>query len=146
MNIHKRFMVPQVLDRIKKQEGYVTLISVAILGVIALTIAVSLSNLGINSARSSRHLLSSNKAKAYVNACAESALQIIADNNSYTGTDTIAFTDDDCTYEVIDLGGESRQINITGTVDTGYIRKSKIIINQINPSIIIDSWEEVSDF
>ena len=119
--------------------------SVLIVGAIGTAITVALILLGLGSSRTSFALQQSNQAKALANACGEEALQQIRDSISYTGTTSLSLGDGTCTYTVTSQGGTNRTINASGAVST-ITRKIKIIVNTINPYILLTSWEEVADF
>ncbi len=128
-----------------KNNGYVVLISVLVLGAIGIAIVVSLLLLGVGSSRTSFAIEQSNQAKALTNACAEEALQQMRDSTSYTGSGSLTLGQGICAYTVTSQGGQNRTITSSGTVGI-IIRKAKIIIDKINPTINIISWQEVADF
>lgn len=128
-----------------RQKGYIALITVLVTGAVGVAIAVSLLLLGLGSSRTSFALEQSNQAKALANACAEEALQQIRDSTSFTGTGNLSLGQGTCSYTVTNDGGENRTVTASGTVGT-VVRKVKIIINAINPAIILASWQEVADF
>lgn len=125
--------------------GYITLISVLVVGAVGVTITISLILLGLSSSRTSFAVEQSNQAKALANACAEEALQEIRDSTPYTGSDNLTLGQGNCTYTVTSQGGQDRTITATGTVDT-IVRKVEIVIDKINPTIEVVSWQEVADF
>lgn len=129
----------------KKSGGYVTLLSVLVLGAVGVAIAVSLLLLGLGSSRTSFALEQSNQAKALANACAEEALQQIRDATPFTGTGNLALGQGTCSYTVTSQGAQNRTIIASGTIGT-IVRKVKIIINNISPVIQVISWQEVADF
>lgn len=146
MNIifQKYFMVP--LHSVKhKNNGYVILISVLIVGAIGIAITVSLLLLGVGNSRTSFANEQSNQAKALANACAEEALQQIRDSVPFTGSGNLTLGQGTCAYTVTSQGGQNRTVVASSAVET-IIRKTKIIINGITPAILITSWQEVSDF
>lgn len=125
--------------------GYITLISVLIVGAVGLSIATSLLLLGLNSSRTSFVNEQSAKARSLSNACVEKALQEIRNSVSYSGGDNFLYSTGSCSYFVTNTGGENREIIASGFVGT-ISRKTKIEINKINPQIEITTWVEVSDF
>ena len=129
----------------KTDRGYMTLISVLIVGAVGVAVAVSLVLLGLSSSRASFSLEQSNQTKALANACAEEALQQIRDLTSFSGTDSLTLGQGSCTYTVTTGSGENRTIEASGNVDT-IARRVKITIDQINPNINITSWQEVENF
>jgi len=125
--------------------GYITLISVLVVGAVGIAITTSLILLGVGSSRTSFAVEQSNQAKGLANACAEEALQQIRDSTPYTGSGNLALGQGTCTYTVTSQGGQDRTITASGTVGT-IVRKVSIVITKISPSITISTWQEVSDF
>src|SRR3990167_10115613 len=126
------------------QYGYITLISVLVVGAVGLSITVSLILLGLGSSRTSFSVEQSNQAKGLANACAEEAMQQIRNSTLFIGSGNLSLGQGVCGYTVTGGVGQSRTIAASGTVGT-VIRKVKIIINQINPTIQVVSWQEVAD-
>lgn len=128
----------------KKEAGYITLLSMLFLVAIGGVIAGSLILLGLGFSKTSFALYQSNEAKALANACAEEALQKIQESTPFSGSSTITLGDGTCTYTVTKLTGQNRTITTSGTVGT-IIRKASISIDQLSPNINITSWQEVAD-
>lgn len=129
----------------RESKGYIALITVLVVGAIGVAICVSLLLLGLGSSRTSFSLEQSNQTKALANACAEEALQQIRDSTPFEGTGNLTLGQGTCTYTVTKLTGQNRTITATGTVGT-IVRKVKVIIDAISPSINVTSWQEVADF
>ena len=135
--IQKNFMEQHQQDKF----GFATLFSLLVVSAISLTIAISVIISGVGTIKSARSLETSAEARALANACAEEALQMIRDLETYSGTDTIILGNGSCTYIVNNLGGESRSISASG-ISGESIRKVNVLINAINPVIQISSWQE----
>lgn len=129
----------------ENQQGYVIIISVLIVGTVGLVITVVLALLSNDFYRTSFSLEQSNQSKALSNSCVETALQVVRNDNYYFGTDTVSLGQGTCDYLVIDTGGETREIQSTGTVGN-IVRKVRVTVSEINPEILINSWQEVADF
>lgn len=127
-------------SEISQRNGFITLISVLVVGAVGIAIALSLLLLGVGNSRTSFAVEQSNQAKALANSCAEEALQQIRDSTSYTGSGSLTLGQGTCNYTVTSQGGQSRTITVTGTVGTIF-RKVKIIINNITPAISVTSWQ-----
>jgi len=127
------------------EQGYITLFSVLMVSAIGLTIVLSLSKLSISSTRMGIVLWQSNQAKALANACAEKAIQQVKTSPSFSGTDNLSLGGGTCTYTVADLGGQEREVEAVGVVDDST-RKVKVVISQITPELVVQSWQEVADF
>ena len=125
--------------------GYVTLLSVLVVGAVGIAITLSLILLGLGSARSSLAYQHMHQAKALASACAEEALQKIRDSMSFTGSGNFAMGAGTCAYTVTSQGGQDRTITSAGVVNT-ITRKSRVIIDRINPTIRVVSWQEVADY
>ncbi|MFA6520906.1 MAG: hypothetical protein WCT53_00775 [Candidatus Gracilibacteria bacterium] len=135
-------MPRQALDN---NRGFGALLAVLILGVVMTSIAVYMVLLGIDTSRTGLELENSAKAKALSVACAEEGLTKIRESIIFTGTGTLTIGDGSCTYTVINTGGTTRTITSTGTVGS-EIRKSKVMISHINPTISSIYWQELADF
>lgn len=122
--------------------GYITLISVLVVGAVGVAISVSLLLLGLGSSRTSFSFQQSAQAKALANACIEEGMQQIRDSIPYTGTGNLSLGSGDCTYTVASQGAQNRTIVASGTVGN-VIRKINVIIDAINPNITVVSWQEV---
>lgn len=124
--------------------GFVVLISVLVVGAVGAAITLSLILLGLGSSRASFAVEQSSQAKSIVNACTEEALQQIREFTPFIGSGGLTLGQAACSYTVTSQGGDARTIDASGTVGT-VVRKVKVIISAINPSIIITSWQEVSN-
>jgi hypothetical protein len=123
-------------------KGYITLLSVLVVGAIGTAITASLILLGLGSSSSSFSYQQMYQAKNLANSCAEEALEQIRDVTAFFGSGSLSMGQGSCTYEVANTGGESRLIKTTGTVG-GAVRKTSVIITAINPLIIVSSWQEI---
>jgi len=125
--------------------GYITLISVLIIGAVGLAVAISLLLLGLSSSKTSFAFEQSAQARALANACAEEALEQIKNLPSFEGEGNLSLGQGDCTYLVTTSGEQDRTITVMGTVGI-IVRKAKIILDTVTPQISISSWKEVADF
>ena len=140
------FMVRLRLDKkLIKTEGYVTLLSVLVVGAVGLAITVSLVLLGLGASQSSLSLEKSAQAKSLANACAEQALQEVRNDINLSGSGNLSLTQGSCSFTVANTGSESRLIIASGQAGKA-VRKVKLNIDQINPQINILSWQELADF
>ncbi|HUQ30264.1 MAG TPA: hypothetical protein VM103_01965 [Candidatus Paceibacterota bacterium] len=124
--------------------GYITLMSVLVLGAIGVAIATSLLLMGIDSSRASFIEVQSGQAKGLADACAEEGLEQVRLASGYTGTGGLTLGQGTCVYTVTSQGGQNRIITASGTVGT-IIRKVKIILTSITPLLTISSWQEVAE-
>lgn len=128
-----------------RHSGYIALVSVLVVGAVGTAITLSLIFLGIGASRTSFAYEQSNQAKGLANLCAEEAMQQIRDSALFIGSDTFALGMGTCSYTVTSQGSENRTIIVSGTVGT-IIRKIRVIIDRIDPTIQVVSWQEIADF
>lgn len=126
----------------KQSEGFITLVSVLLIGAVGSAIALSVLLISIATSRTSFALIQSSQAKALANACSEDALQQIRNSISFIGNGNLIFSTGTCTYSVTNSGGQARTVTTTGTVGA-IVRKVTIAITAINPTITVSSWQEV---
>ena len=127
-----------------RQEGYVALLAVLIVGAVALTISLSLLTSGTDSQRTALALQRSVQARGLADACAEEALQQIYNSASFTGTNPLTMGQGSCSYTVTNSGGSNRVIDSAGTV-SGVVRKVKVYVTITASSLSVTSWQEVAD-
>lgn len=131
--------------KIKKQNGYVTLLALLIVGAIGMSVGVALMLSGVGQLQNSGSYESSQKARALAIGCAEDALEVIRQNPSFSGSNSLNIGGYACNYTVTNTGGENRSIATSATVGT-IMSKVLVLIDAINPQINVVSWQEVSDF
>lgn len=125
--------------------GYVTLLSVVLMGAIGSAITVGILVSGITSARSGLAKEQSMQARSLATACAEEALETIRESTSYVGTGTLLLGSGACSFTVQLGSGENRTITASSTVGT-VARKVSITVSTVTAVIGIASWQEVASF
>ena len=131
--------------RFRKTDGFATLMSVFLVGLVGVAIGVNLLFLSTDAIRDAAAFGNSLHAKNFANACAEEALQQIRDATAFAGGGGLSFAEGSCGYVVANLGGQNREIQITGLAGEAT-RKIFIQLDAINPKINLTSWKEVADF
>lgn len=131
-------------NHMENTTGFVTLVAVLLVGVVGISIGLSILLLGLGSSRTSFAIEQSNQAKALANACAEEALEQMRDSTSFSGSGSFSLGQGICTYTVTNLGGQNRIVATFGIVGT-MVRKVKVVIDKINPKIHVVSWLEAPD-
>ena len=129
-----------MLPRQSGNRGFVALISALIAGAVGAAITISVLLLGLGFTKTAIVFQQSNQAKALANACAEEALQKIRDTD-YRGAGNLSLNGGTCSFTI----ASDRTITASGSVGD-VVRKVKITIDRIVPSINITSWQEVADF
>lgn len=123
-------------------KGFIALISVLIILAVALIVGLSASFLAINEAQMSLEKYNSSQSYFLANLCAEEALMKLKENENYPGNETITIEDGEC--QILPIEG-NWTIKVVGQF-RNQIKKVKIIVEQVNPEMVISSWEQVPDF
>jgi type II secretory pathway component PulK len=127
----------------RRQDGYVALLSVLVLGAIAIAVALALLTSGTDRQRESLVLQQSTQAQSLAVSCAQEALQVVHDTTTYTGTASLTLGSGSCSYTVTSTGASTRTITVSANVSS-VTRKLQIYATINATSISITSWQEVS--
>lgn len=122
-------------------KGFIALITVLIILGIVVTMGLSISLLSMGEARMGFQQNQSTKAYYLAYLCAEDALMKLKENPTYSGDETINIENGSC--QILPLEG-NWTVRILASFQN-QIRKMKIVISQIDPEMIIDSWSEVAE-
>jgi len=127
---------------IRKQKGFIALITILIiLGALSL-IGLGISQLSIFEAQMGLQKSQSSQAFYLANLCAEEALMRLKEDSNYTGNETLNIENGNC--QILPIEG-NWTIKTVGNFQN-QIKKIKIIVSQINPQTVITSWQEVPEF
>lgn len=127
----------------RRTKGFVSLISVLILGAVGLAVVVSLIQMGLGSSRTSFATEQSLQARSLADTCGEQGLEQIRENTSYTGTTNVTLGSGTCSYTVTNTGGTTRSLTAVGTVGT-IVRHLTITVATVSP-VTLMSWQEVAN-
>ena len=126
-----------------KEQGYIALLSVLVVGATATAIGITLLVLGVDSQRETLVSQQSVQARGLTDACVEEALQQLHDSTSFTGSNNLTLGTGSCSYTVTSTGSSTRTITATATVGN-VVRKVAVYVTMSSSSISITSWQEVS--
>lgn len=126
------------------RRGYITLVSVLVVGAVGAAICVSILLLGLAASRNGFVSEQSKQARVLADACGEEALQQLRDSTAFAGSGSLSFGQGSCRYAVTNLGGENRLVMASSTVGV-VVRKERAMINKINPLIQVVSWQDIAD-
>jgi hypothetical protein len=133
----------------KQKSGFTVLVTILIVSAIGLTIGAALLLLGLDLGNVSLAEGQSAQARGLVNLCAEKALLEIKTDINYASSSpenaNFSLAYGDCSYNVESGGGEARTIKVEGQVNS-VIRRARINIDQIAPSINVSEWQELATF
>lgn len=130
--------------RIEGKGGYISLMSVIILGSLGVVVSTSVILLGLGSSRSGYAYDQSNSALSITEACIEEGLQKIRQDDSYTGSGELLFTIGTCTYTVEDIPNSQKRVSASGIMGESTHR-IYVDTNSIRPQITLSNWQEVAD-
>lgn len=128
---------------VPKTPGFVTLMSVLILGAVGGAVVISLLQLGLGSSRTSFAIEQSVQARGLADACGEAALNTIRITPAFTGTTPLTFGPGTCSFTVTNTGGTTRSVTVVGTVGT-IVRHVTIVVATVSP-VTLTSWQEVAN-
>jgi hypothetical protein len=129
-----------------KRGGYILLISILAIGVIASAILSSLLLLGTSASHVSISIGQSSQALAAAQACAEYALLQLRTAPTYPGDELLDLNNGSC--ELLQIGGignNNRLLCLEGRSGDAT-RRLEIVVNQLLPETTITSWQEVTTF
>lgn len=130
------------LNYIKNQQGLIALTTALIILAIALVVGIGLGLRSISETKMGLQKSQSSEAYYLANLCVEQALMKLKEDSSYTGNETTSTESGIC--EILPI--EGNWIVKVSATSSGQVKKMKIVISQINPKMIIDSWQEVAEF
>lgn len=128
----------------KKNSGFIALLSVMIIAAVALTIGIGMLLRSIGESSMAVTNETTQRAHAAATACAEKALQNLKNSNSYPGNETlIVGIGDTCHISAIaGNGNTNRSFSTTSTISDETFGMT-INITSINPTMQISSWQDV---
>lgn len=126
-------------------DGYVVLLTVLSIGAVAVAIATTLLMFGVDAAKNALTEDHGKQARGMADACAEEALEQIREASTFTGYNTLMLGTNVCSYNVTNLGGQNREVRASSTVST-TVRRVKITLDRVRPTLNVTSWQEVINF
>lgn len=123
----------------KSKKAYVTLITVIVVGAISVAAVVFMLKNGIMFTQNSNEIINSYQADFLAESCLEEALERIRDNTSFIGGDNIYFSNGSCSF-LVSNSTPGKTIESTG-VSINNVKKIRAEVSNINPIMIISSWE-----
>lgn len=130
----------------KNQSGFAVLYIVILIGSAVLAMVIYYSWLASFSLRNEFQARNSKQARYLADTCGETALEIVRENQSFSGTGSIAsLFGGSCSYQVNILDVQNSEIYSTGSYKN-VERKIKISVSKSGSSISANSWREVADF
>jgi hypothetical protein len=125
-----------------KQEGYIALISVMIIGAASLAIATALLITGVDAQQENLARQQMIQARQAASGCAEEALQQIRDNTAFTGSNSLTLGSATCSYTVTNTGASTRTVIASSTIGS-VVRKVQAYVTINVSSLSISAWTDV---
>lgn len=142
----RKHSLPPTHYHLPTTDGFIALVSTLVIAGVVLSVGALVMVLGLSATRTTSTLNQSIQARALANACAERALNQLQQDLSYVGGETVTLGSGSCqVMTVLGSGNINRTIQVKGTVGT-VVRKVKIEVMQVNPTVQFSSWREVASF
>lgn len=125
--------------------GYITLLSVLVLGAIFTASALLLLDRGLFSSLNALSWEEELRARSATDSCVESALQEINDLGTYLDSGSLILNRSSCSYSIVDKNKEKREIYSIGIAGKSTFR-IEVQIDGIYPNIVVTDWIEESSF
>lgn len=129
----------------KDQSGVVLLLGVLIVSVVGVMIGLFVILGSIAASNNSQVYQQSDKALGLAEACAEIALQALAEDINSSGSESVTIDSESCDYEILVGAGDTRTIQAEATKN-GLVKRVQIVTSDLTPTIEIESWREVEAF
>lgn len=126
----------------EKQKGFIALTTVLIISALVLMVGIGISLESIGEMKMGLQRSLSSQAYYLTNLCAEQTLMKLKENSSYLGDEIINISNGSCTILPIE-GNWTIKVSASSS---GQVKKMRLVVSQIDPEIIVDSWEEVAEF
>lgn len=129
-----------------RQQGFVALLAVLLLGTIMLIGGLATSSIGQTQLRATISSYAELRARNFAAACLEEAVMRLKRNSSYGGAATVPIDDGTCSITVTGTG-TSRTITVTATVEdhtktTVAELQKRLVPGNAAMAWVIDSWQE----
>ena len=124
-----------------KAKGFIAIVSFLVIGVVTLGIAVSISLLGVEEAKSSLTYLKGKKTAKLAEGCSEEALLRLRNNQNYSGG-TLNLSEGSCTLNITN-NNSNKNVEITAQLNgtPSYVRKLFIEARVSGSNLNIISWQ-----
>ena len=129
----------------KKSRGFIALTSVLILSAIFLSISISVASRAISGSDTAIVLYERDVAYFRAVACVEYGLMELQRTLHYEGEEGILVGDGICNISIGGEGNENRTLQAESIVNE-HVTRIEVIVEEVSPTLIISSQEEVDSF
>lgn len=134
------------MNKINENSGFVALTAVLVISFLVLTVATSISVLGVGEAKSSYDYRRGQEVLKMAEGCVEESLLRIRNDSSYTGTlSPLAIGNGTCTISVSGTG-ISRTVAVEAQLveQRTYKKRLEATLSIVGNSVNINSWTEMN--
>lgn len=131
---------------LRARNGYIFLLSIIMVGAIAVATLSSLLMIGVGSMQIGFTVRQSEQARSLAQTCAERALRSLWEDTAYAGAEELSFNEGQC--DILQIGGSgngNRSVCAEGRVGP-TVRRYEILLERVLPSIQVSAWREVDQF
>lgn len=122
--------------KLKKQQGYISLVALLVIVTAGLTIGITVNLAGLQELQTSLDFSQSRRAQSLAQACVEEGLgRLDSDFSSFSTS--LSFGDNSCIIEAV-VSGSTAILHATGTVDI-YSQKIQV---DVDDTLAVSSWQE----
>lgn len=126
--------------------GYIFLLSILAIGIIAVATTLSLLLLGWGAEQNGFAVVQSAQAWENAQTCIERTLRTLRRNLAYAGNETFILTEGTCSLNPIGGAHNQRRIICSQGNLGASTRRIEVELEKVLPSMIVTSWKEVSSF
>lgn len=126
------------------QNGYVSLLSVLIIGSVGTSIAVSLLLMGQGRLHAAYSLQIAAQALSVTDGCVEEALLEISQDSNTTGGTSVVIGPHTCSYFIENSSGENKIISASTTI-SNVVQRVRVTTSSTSP-LSIQFWNPVESF
>lgn len=128
-------------------DGYIFLVSILILGTIAMTVTLSMLLLSISAEQNGQTVAQSGAAFDAAQTCIERAIRSLRADPTYAGRETISVSSGaTCEIKGIGSSGNYRRSICAEGRSGSNTRRIEAMLNALRPSVRVRSWREVPTF
>lgn len=127
--------------------GYIFLVSVLILGTIAMTVTISMLLLSIAAEQNGQTVAESAAAFDAAETCIERAVRALQSDPTYGGNETLTIaTGTTCAIQSIGSSGNYRRSICAEGRNGSSTRRVEVLLDALFPSVRVHTWAEVPAF
>jgi len=122
------------MQKTSNQSGFALVFMIIIVGAVSVSVSLLLAQQAWDANNNQKASLASLKARYVAEGCLERGLLRLREDNDFSGELNFTILGTDCSVEISDLGGESRQLE-AAAVDKGYYRHVVATTTTLSPQI-----------